>query len=278
MLVLAVLAVFLIACAGVLGALVHRRLFAGRDPGGAASRVEGLPVSELVIPARLIVALVLAFVLVQTFSSYQDASDHAAQEAGAVLAEAEAAQLLPPAIGARVAGTLRCYARSVAGPDWTAMQESREGSRATDIASRRVTGALVAAERANADSTAMTAVLAADEQRVQARRGRLVEAEHSVPGTVTALMIFGSVLVVASMAAFAHPAIRRGMRVALIVATAAVFAATLLVIIDVDHPFAGVASIEPTAMRDTEHEIVETSFAGAPPCDTAGNARPRDLA
>ena len=70
MLVLAVLAVFLIACAGVLGALVHRRLFAGRDPGGAASRVEGLPVSELVIPARLIVALVLAFVLVQTFSSY----------------------------------------------------------------------------------------------------------------------------------------------------------------------------------------------------------------
>ena len=68
------------------------------------------------------------------------------------------------------------------------------------------------------------------------------------------------------------------MRVALIVATAAVFAATLLVIIDVDHPFAGVASIEPTAMRDTEHEIVETSFAGAPPCDTAGNARPRDLA
>jgi hypothetical protein len=276
--VLAALAVFLIACAGILGALLHRRLFAGRDPDSTASRVEGLPISELVIPGRLVVALVLAFVLVQTFASYQDASDHAASEAGAVLAEAEAAQLLPAAVGTRVAGTLRCYARSVAGPDWTAMDESREGARATDVASRRVTEALVGAERENASPTAMTAVLSADEKRVEARRGRIAEAKPSVPGVVTALMIFGSVVVVASLAAFAHPAIRRGMRLALIIATAAIFAATLLVILDVDDPFGGIASVDPTAMRDTEHEIVESSFAGVPPCDTAGNARPGDLA
>jgi hypothetical protein len=276
--VLAVVAVFLIACAGVVGALLHRRLFAGRDPESAASRVEGLPVSELVIPGRLVVALVLAFVLVQTFASYQDASDHAASEAGAVLAEAEAAHLLPPAVGARVAGTLRCYARSVAGPDWTAMDESREGARATDVVSRRVTESLVGAERASADPVAMTAVLSADEKRVEARRGRIAEAKPSVPGVVTALMIFGSVVVVASLAAFAHPAIRRGMRLALIIATAAIFAATLLVILDVDDPFGGIASVEPRAMRDTEHEIVEASFAGAPPCDTAGSPRPRDRA
>lgn len=261
-----VLVVVLVAAAGVLGLLLQRRLFRGADPDSTSVRAESLPVAELVIPARILVALVLAFVLVQTFSSYQDASDHASAEAGAVLTEADFAALLAPAVARPMVRSLRCYAGSVAGPEWRSLKDSRQGSRETDTASRRVDRALAAAERARPDPTVMTAVLRADELRLEARRGRLAEAEPSVPGVVTVLMVGGAMVILGGMSALASPSVRPRLQVALVVTTGLVFAATLVVILDVDRPFGGLASIEPTAMRGAERRIAELPLAADPGC------------
>jgi hypothetical protein len=61
------------------------------DDDGRAD-AEGLDVGELAVPLLTLVTLLLALVLVATFSSYREASDRAVEEAGAVLEEAEAAQ------------------------------------------------------------------------------------------------------------------------------------------------------------------------------------------
>jgi hypothetical protein len=42
------------------------------------------------------------------------------------------------------------------------------------------------------------------------------------------------------------------------------------VILDLDHPFAGVAKIDPTAMRDAEQQIGSMPFGANPPCDLSG--------
>jgi hypothetical protein len=47
----------------------------------------------------------------------------------------------------------------------------------------------------------------------------------------------------------------------------------LLVILDLDRPFGGVARIDPTAMRAAEEQIGTTSFGVGPPCDLSGARR-----
>lgn len=54
---------------------------------------------DLAVPLLTLVALLVAFVLLETFASFRVASDGAGQEAGALMAEAEAASLLLPSVG-----------------------------------------------------------------------------------------------------------------------------------------------------------------------------------
>src|SRR4051812_46916343 len=138
---------------------------------------------------RILVALVLAFVLVQTFSSYEDAGDAADDEAGAVSTEAVAAALLPPPTGPDLVAELRCYARAVAGPGWASLEATRRTSSISQEADARVAAAVARAQQADIAETVLGEVVAAERGRVEARRVRLAEAAPSVPAVVTALLV-----------------------------------------------------------------------------------------
>ena len=84
------------------GFWAQRHLHRERLHDDPLARVEGLPISELVIPVRTLATLLLAFVLVAVFQSYQAAGDKAAAEAGAVLSMAQDAVLLTPDTAASV--------------------------------------------------------------------------------------------------------------------------------------------------------------------------------
>src|SRR3954451_2114676 len=88
--------VLLIVVLAAAAGLLSRRLLRTNDDTDIRAEAEGLQAAELLNPLRTLVALILAFVLVQTFSSFQDAGDAATTEAGAVSTEATAAALLPP--------------------------------------------------------------------------------------------------------------------------------------------------------------------------------------
>ena len=47
-------------------------------------------------------------------------------------------------------------------------------------------------------------------------------------------------------------------------------ATSLLVILDLDRPFGGLAKIDPTAMRTAEQQIGAMPFGDNPPCDASG--------
>jgi hypothetical protein len=71
-------------------------------------------------------------------------------------------------------------------------------------------------------------------------------------------------------AALAHRRMRPGLRYTLVVITAVVFTATLLVIFDLNRPFAGIATIKPTVMRDVEEHLGASPLGANPPCDALG--------
>ena len=128
-----------VVIAAVVGLAVHvsdvRRSTGALDD---RSTVEGLDVADLFRPLLTLVALLLAFVLVQTFSSFQDASDSASEEATAVLSEAQAARRLTSESAVSIIGALRCYALAVAGPGWDALAATRRTSPVTEEANDRV--------------------------------------------------------------------------------------------------------------------------------------------
>jgi Protein of unknown function (DUF4239) len=268
----AALVIIVVVVAGALGLLVQRSL-AKRPGSGSQEAAEGVPLTDLLAPVRILVALVLAFVLFQTFSSYEDASDAANDEAGAVSSEATAAALLPSPTGPDLVALLRCYSRAVAGPGWASLGATRHTSSISRDADARVAAAVARAEQAGTDQTLVAEVVAAERGRATARRVRLAEAAPSVPAIVTALLIGCVAITVASTAAFASRRIRPSLRWTLLGVTTLIFTASLLVILDLDSPFGGVARIDPTAMRAVEEQIGSTSFGANPPCDLSGAHR-----
>lgn len=245
-----------------------------RTDSDAVASAEGLDAGEMWTPVRILVALVLAFVLVQTFSSYQDAGDAATREASAVSAEATSAGLLPEAAAAELVGSLRCYARAVAGPGWTELETTRHASPISDQAAAQVEVALSRAQEAGGDSVLLTEIYSADHERVEARRVRLAEAEPSVPGVVTVLLVLCVAVTIGGTAALAHRRMRPGLRYGLIAVTALVFTATLLVIFDLDRPFGGLAAVKPTDLRAVEQQLGASPLGANPPCDAAGAPTP----
>jgi hypothetical protein len=268
----AAVVITVVVLSGALGLLAQRRL-AKRGQTESQDSAEGIPLTDLLAPVRILVALVLAFVLFQTFSSYEDASDAANDEASAVSTEAVAAALLPSPTGPNLVALLRCYARAVAGPGWASLEATRHTSSISGDADARVAAAVAEAQQAGTDETLVAEVVAAERGRAAARRVRLAEAAPSVPAIVTALLIGCVAITVASTAAFASRRIRPSLRWTLLGVTTLVFTASMLVILDLDSPFGGVARINPTAMRAVEEQIGTTSFGAYPPCDPSGARR-----
>jgi energy-coupling factor transporter transmembrane protein EcfT len=263
--VVVVIAIVALSCAAGLAA---RRWL--RTDSDVVASAEGLGAGEMWTPVRILVSLVLAFVLVQTFSSYQDAGDAATKEAGAVSVEASSAALLPMGAAADLVGALRCYARAVAGPGWTELEVSRHTSPISDQAAAVVEAAVGRAQAAGVDSVLLSEIYSADRARVEARRVRLGEAEPSVPGVVTVLLVLCVAVTIGGTATLAHRRMRAGLRYGLIGITAVVFTATLLVIFDLDRPFGGIASIKPTEMRIVEGQLGTSPLGANPPCDALG--------
>ena len=267
MIFVVVVAVLLATVGGFLAQRVLHRERLHDDP---LARIEGLPVSELVIPVRTLATLLMAFVLVAVFQSYDQAKDDAAMEAGAVLSMAEDAVLLPPAPRQDVLGHLACYARSVAGPDWRAQSQGGP-SPATDAAADAVAVSLQRAVQVQGSDVAMSSILSSNSLRVQTRIQRIQEAQPSVPGPVWVVLMVAVSAAIGGLAAFGHPGVRRRMQLAVLAGTTVVFVCTLVVIHDLDRPYDGLVRIEPTAMMTVAGRIAALPGGREAPCDINGN-------
>jgi len=248
--------------------IYNRRIW---RPHQAAARVprDGLTVAEIIAPVGSLAVVLLVFVLVQTFSSWAAAGRAETNEATATLLLFREADLIG---GARRRDALRkevvCYATSVERQDWPAMAQRRVSSVPTYWAAR-IRGAGVRLVRARGQSTAGENLVARDGERAAARQDRLGEARPTVPSALSWLMLAAVIVLLAVVGAATMAGVETRTHLVLVVAAAAVFAATLILIADLDQPYAGAVK-----RRPTQTEFVRTQIAAEVrpplPCDAAG--------
>jgi Protein of unknown function (DUF4239) len=222
-------------------------------------------------------AILLGFVVLQTFESYNDAKAGSEQEATAVLELSRTAAAFSAEEHERLEGLVVCYARAVIHRGWPAMRDEMHGSPVVGEWTRRWRDAAI---QLNIESSihrdSFRQLLEEQDRRIEGRRLRLAEAVREVPPPLWFVLILGAVLTIGWIVLGAN---RRGsflVQASAVASVAAMASAALLVVWFLDHPFADESgSIKPLEMEEVleliEEESRQEAVPVAPPCSESGD-------
>jgi len=197
-----------------------------------------------------LVAVVLAFVILAAFQTYNGAKAGAQTEASAVLDMTRTAALFPSAQRDQLRGDFVCYARAVVNQEWPAMRHG-QSSPLVDYwigASGVVFGRLDL--HSPREQLAFQELLNQAATRTTGRQQRLSDDTPTVPTPLWLALIFGGCVAVALQLGMADPRERLRVHGLLLAGLASVVAAGLLTVYFLDHPYQPHSGgIRPTAMR-----------------------------
>ncbi len=208
-------------------------------------------------------AILLGFVVLQAYDSYNDAKKGAEQEAQAILELTRTAAGFTPEEHEHLEGTLVCYGRAVIEQGWPAMQDRGEGSPVvTDWGRRFREAAFEVRVHSLIDEAAFRQLLMEQDRRIEGRRMRLAEAVRVTPPPMWFVLVMGALLTVGWIVLGAD---RRGsfvVQASAVASVAAMATATLLLVWFLDHPFTDESgSIQPIEMEEALAVIDEESHA-----------------
>jgi hypothetical protein len=222
-------------------------------------------------------AILLGFVALQAYDSYNEAKRGAEQEAQSVLELTRTAAAFTPEEHERLEGTLVCYGRAVIEQGWPAMRGGGEGSPVvTDWGRVFREEAFDLDVRSVIQREAFRQLLLEQDSRIEGRRIRLAEAIRVTPAPLWFVLVLGAALTVGWIVLGAS---RRGsfvVQAGAVASVAAMATATLLLVWFLDHPFEDQAgSITPIEMEVVLEVIDEESLAEGievtPPCTESGD-------
>jgi hypothetical protein len=233
--------------------------------------------------AGTIYAVMVGFVFLIAFQSYNKARSAAQAEATATESLAAAAGLLPAEARFELQGDLVCYARSVIHQEWPLMGEGKGPSPITDGWAAHAGNDFAAIKpRSLINGAAGQQWLERSDARQLAREERLAESDALVPRVVWALLLIGGLAVLVFVLVLSAGRDRRLTRTVMVVAVATLISSSLLTIEFLDRTFGDHrGAISPMAMRSALTLIERERARGAvgalppPPCDELGR-RPQD--
>lgn len=218
-------------------------------------------------------AVILAFVFLLTFQSFDRARTSASTEADAVLSLFHTADVFPEPERGTLQADLVCYGRSVVNLEWKTLAGNeqspftRDWALALDHDFNRGDGSgnerVAAAYGAWYDQTA---------DRQEGRQGRIDEAAPFVPSLVWVFLLVGGALVIAFVWLFADPAERTFAQAALPVGVTTVVVAGLVLVAFFDAPYRDTPGAVRPASMERQLQIMATELdAGVRlPCDAQG--------
>jgi hypothetical protein len=268
-----ILAVVLVDGLAALAMLGARR----RAPGGGHF-AEAQRAAGAFTVTGTIFAVLVGFVFLLAFQSYQSARSSAQDEALAALALFNSAARFPAPSAGELQGDVVCYARAVIDHEWPAMADGRSSGLVDGWVSRMNAGFDRVEPRGAAEAAAVQNWFDEADALDHGRRGRLAEASRVIPTTIWILLLLVGLVVISFVLLLADPAEQLLPQLAMIVAVATAVAAGLLTVNFLDRPYGGhVGAITPKAMRAAlstiEREPAVAAGAAAPACD--GSGRPR---
>ena len=242
----------------------------------AKSEVQGVKLELLISPLLTLTVLLLAFVLVQVFSSFRASKDASGLEAGRVVFEFDIAGYYDDPIAEPMQSALVCYARAVAHQDWPALAGDPELSPAAG----RWGSALdipLAKLREIDNGQPYGTLLAADKERSDGRRLRLVQARPTVPTELELLLLMTSALAVLGIAAFTLPYVSRRTQIGALAVLTTVLGVVLISIVDLDTKYEGFIQMENQDFLIADQLLTPRYAARYPdrvlPCDAVGLPR-----
>lgn len=223
-------------------------------------------------------SVLLGFIIVIAFQSYNDSLAGAQTEAIIVAQQIETAQFLPADTAEELTGQLVCYARSVVGPEWNALAKGTLGDSINPWGAEMYLTITAADPQSFTEQSAYDRWMDQTSERELARSVRIHPAEGLVPLPlwIVLLVIFGVIIVY--MLFFADPgegAVTQGM---LMGSVTAIISMLLLLLVYFNNPYGeGIGRLSPTAMERTIRVIdAKADIAGVDlttPCDPDGAAR-----
>jgi Protein of unknown function (DUF4239) len=221
-------------------------------------------------------AVLLAFVVISAYTSYNDAKSGAEAEAEAILQLSRTVEAFSPEQLERLEGVLVCYGRAVIHDAWPAMENGESSALVNDWGSRFRQQALLTEADTFVQRASFRQLLIEQDDRIEGRRTRLAEAVRTVPEPMWLVLLLGAVLTIGWVILGSS---RRGsflVQAAVVASVTAMVASVLLLVWFLDHPFANESgSITPIEMEHTLHTIAEEAEGQhvevAPPCTPEGD-------
>ncbi|MEV4506125.1 hypothetical protein [Streptomyces klenkii] len=230
---------------------------------------EPLRVADLMGPLQTLTVILLAFVLATAATSYAKAKEAVGSEASAVDQLAEVSDYAPDPVRQHLRADVVCYARAVASYEWPAMAEGHD-SKAPDTWSTDFRAQFRALNKAD---PSFPLLVNADRDRSVARQARLAESAASVPEAVYWFML-ASLAVTVTALGLLMPGSGHKTHMAAVALVTALLTSALLLIHDIERPFAGAVAISPTVIKEVERQETRdytSAYTTARlPCDAAG--------
>jgi hypothetical protein len=223
-------------------------------------------------------SVLLGFIIFLAFSSYDESRSGSEAEAVIVAQQVQTAQFLPDGSAKVLTGQLICYARSVAGAEWDALDDGSLGDQINPWGAKMFQTISQVDPRAATEQSAYDRWMDQTADREQARIDRVHGAEGIIPLPLWLVLFLISAVIFAYMLFFADSGEGRVTQAMLMGSVTVVIALLLLLLMFFDHPHGGgVGRLQPTAMNRTIH-LIDTQLdvvgvAVTPPCDNDGNAR-----
>jgi hypothetical protein len=207
-------------------------------------------------------AVLLGFAVIVVWERFNDAENAVAREAGAAAAIYRLTHAIGDAPGAAVRSRLSAYLEAALTEDWPAMERGRSSPGVTRALDSLYT-ALFAFHPSDAREVAIqTELLHQVDLLTQARRERLVGAAGTVPGAIWFVLFTGALLTISFTLFFGNEnLLAQAMMTA---ALSVLILSALLVVVVIDHPFAGSVKVTPEPLA-----AVVTDFREPPPATEA---------
>ena len=202
-------------------------------------------------------AVLLGFVVFLAFESYDTSRSGAENESEILAQQLETAQLMPPAIRARMSGELVCYARAVVDQEWPRMESGArtDGLNPWTVVMFRTLQTIE--PRSASEQAAYGKWLDQRSDRQDARTDRVHGAEGVIPTPLWIVLFLSALVIFGFMLLFADSGERAFVQATMMGGVAVVITSTLLLLWFLDNPFhEGIGGLRPTAMERT-FEIVE---------------------
>jgi hypothetical protein len=216
-------------------------------------------------------AVLLAFITLAAFQTYNGAKTGAASEADALLDMFKSAGFFPAAERDELRADLVCYGRAVIHQEWPAM---RRGERAPVVDVWITTYRTVFERltlRSAGERLGLQDLLASARDRTYGRRDRLTAATPSVPTPLWVGLVLAGCIAVLIQLVMADPREHMLIQGAMIGGVAAMVAIGLLLINFLDHPYrSGPGSIQPSEMTLTLAMMREQEPGLRLPCRVDG--------